>query len=75
MGLREATWNPDDPLGWESSPPRISSSLHDLKYLVLNSLESGLQNTRVSRVMVGGILAPSIPDFVGPHPSTPAHKR
>ena len=31
VGLRRGTWNPDDPLGWESSPPRISNSLHDLK--------------------------------------------
>ena len=41
-------------MGWESSPPRISNSLHDLKYLVLNSLESELQNTRVSTVMQWG---------------------
>ena len=77
-GLRGGTWTPDDPLGWESSPPRISNSLRDLKYLVINSLESGLQNTSFHSHAVGvveGTLASSIPSFVGPHPSTPGHKR
>lgn len=47
-----------------------SDSLHDLKYLVPNSLESVIQNTRVFTLMEWGNLAPAIPGFVGSHRST-----
>lgn len=78
MGFSGGVKNPNDPLGQESAPPRISNFLHDLKYLVLNFLESVTQNTSFSKqqilasTVMGGwnLASPPIPGFVGTHPKT-----